>query len=224
MYYHKIKYNKTGHKENIDIIYKMPNYHNGIIYKLCCNDLSIKDIYIGSTTSFRKRKYAHKNSCNNIKSKNYNSKVYKFIRDNGGFKNWCMILIAETPCNSKIELNKHERYYYEKFSASLNINYPARTHKEYREDNKDKYKKYRDDNKDKSKKYKEDNKDKIKIKSKKYYEDNKDKIKKYREDNKYKICCEFCNKMISKLNITRHHKNTKKCLLIQKQNKNSKTK
>ena len=99
----------------------MPNYQKGIVYKLCCNDLSIKDIYIGSTTSFRKRKYTHKGSCNDINAKNYNSKVYKFIRDNGGFKNWSMILIAETASNSKLELNKHERYYYEKFSASLNI-------------------------------------------------------------------------------------------------------
>ena len=200
----------------------MPNYQNGIVYKLCCNDLSIKDIYIGSTTSFRKRKCAHKSNCNNIKRKSFNSKVYKFIRANGGFKNWCMILIAETPCNSKLELNKHERYYYEKFNSTLNSVNPARTHIEYREDNKDKIKiknkKYREKNKDKikikKKNYREENKDKIKIKKKNYREKNKIKVKNYREKNKYKICCEFCNKMISKLNITTHHK-TKKCLLIQ---------
>ena len=210
----------------------MPNYQNGVVYKLCCNDLSIKDIYIGSTTSFRKRKYAHKTCCNNINNKNYNFKVYKFIRDNGGWSNWSMILINETPCNSKLELNKHERYYYEKFNSTLNSDYPGRTLSEYNEDNKDKLKikkkKYRDENKDKlkikHKKYREENKDKLKIKHKKYREENKDKLKiktkKYRENyikmNKYKICCEFCNKMISKLNIPRHHK-TKTCLLIQKQ-------
>ena len=170
----------------------MPNYQNGVVYKLCCNDLSIKDIYIGSTTSFRKRKYTHKSQCNNIKSKNYNSKVYKFIRANCGFKNWSMILIAETPCNSKLELNKHERYYYEKFNSTLNSLYPGRTRSEYYEDNKDK----------------------IIIKVKNYRKKNNIKVKKYREANKYKVSCEFCNKMISKLNIPRHRKG-KKCLLIQ---------
>ena len=302
----------------------MPNYQNGMIYKLVCNDLSIKDIYIGSTTSFRKRKYTHKGSCNDINAKNYNSKVYKFIRDNGGFKNWSMVLIAETPCNSKLELNKFERKFYEELNPKLNSVCPGRTKKEwyndnkehnkikhkkyyednkdkikknyednkdkikikhkkyrqdnkdkikikqkkyyednkdkekirskkYREDNKDKSKKYREDNKDKSKKYYEDNKDKEKIRSKKYRENNKDKLKKYRDDNKdklkikqkkyrednkdkskieykkwyeknkeelntkrkMKINCEFCNKLISKRNITTHHK-TKKCILIKK--------
>ena len=198
----------------------MPNYQNGIVYKLCCNNLSIKDVYIGSTTSFRKRKYTHKSDCNDVNAKNYNSKVYKFIRDNGGFKNWSMILIAETPCNSKLELNKFERKFYEAFNPSLNSVYTGRTEKEYqkkyRQDNKDKIKirskKYRDDNKDKSKKYRENNKDKSKIEYKKYYEKNKEELNTKR---KMKINCEFCNKSISKRNITTHHK-SKKCILIKK--------
>ena len=115
----------------------MPNYQNAMIYKLVCNDLNISDIYIGSTVSFRRRKYAHKQCCNNPNSKKYNLKVYKFIRDNSGWDNWDMVLVANTPCNSKLELAKHERHYYEELNPTLNSYCPGRTKKEWLEKNKD---------------------------------------------------------------------------------------
>ena len=165
----------------------MPNYQNSCIYKIVCKDTLITDFYVGSTTSFRNRKYTHKSDCNNIKSKNYNSKVYNFIRKNGGFNNWDIILIADVVCNNKKELVKFERKYYEELNPKLNINYPTRTRQEYRKDNKDKLKlkgkDYYQNNKDKLKKYRKDNKDKLK----KYREKNKDKLKIYREKNKDKI-------------------------------------
>ena len=107
----------------------MVNYQNGMIYKLCCNDLNITDIYIGSTVCFKERKRCHKKSCNNPNSRNYNLKVYKFIRDNGGWDKWSMVLVANTSCNSKLELAKHERHYYEKLNATLNMIFPQRTQK-----------------------------------------------------------------------------------------------
>ena len=64
----------------------MPNYENGLIYKLCCKDANITDIYVGSTTNFKQRKKEHKADCHNENNKNYNRPVYKFIRENGG--NW----------------------------------------------------------------------------------------------------------------------------------------
>ena len=63
------------------------DYSRMIIYKLVCNDLNILDCYVGSTTDFSKRKYGHKSACNNCKIKNYNLKVYKIIRENGGWDN-----------------------------------------------------------------------------------------------------------------------------------------
>ena len=71
----------------------MTNYQNAVIYKLCCKDINISEIYIGSTSNMRIRKSVHKNICNNTSSRNYNSYVYKFIRENGGFINWYMILL-----------------------------------------------------------------------------------------------------------------------------------
>ena len=39
------------------------DYSKTIIYKIVCNDLNVKDIYVGSTTDFTKRKNKHKSCC-----------------------------------------------------------------------------------------------------------------------------------------------------------------
>ena len=41
------------------------DYSKTIIYKLCCKDINITDIYVGHTTNFIKRKNEHKSDCNN---------------------------------------------------------------------------------------------------------------------------------------------------------------
>jgi hypothetical protein len=69
------------------------NYSNTSIYKLCCKDIYIIDIYVGHTTDMRRRKWQHKTNCNNEKNKVYNLNVYQFIRNNGGWDNWDMIEI-----------------------------------------------------------------------------------------------------------------------------------
>ena len=88
--------------------FKVSNYNNSLIYKLCCKDPSIEEIYVGSTTNFKQRKTSHKKSCNNENNKGYNLKVYKFIRDNGGFENWSMIQIEPYSCETKRELETLE--------------------------------------------------------------------------------------------------------------------
>ena len=113
----------------------MPNYQKSFIYKLCCMDLTIEDIYIGSTTNFRCRKKQHKECCTNEKSSHYNSYVYQFIRNNGGWDNWEMILIKELSCNSRLELHAEERKNYEELKPTLNTQIPNRTIKEYRKEN-----------------------------------------------------------------------------------------
>ena len=113
------------------------DYSKTIIYKLVCNDLNIKDVYVGHTTNFIKRKANHKKSCNSINSKGYNLKVYQTIRGNGGFENWTMVEIEKYPCNDINEACARERYYYELLNAKLNTQCPGRNSKKYREDNKD---------------------------------------------------------------------------------------
>jgi len=127
----------------------MVNYNNSHIYKLCCKDTDITDIYIGSTINFRNRKCRHKSNCNNINNKEYNIKVYQFIREHGGFQNWEMILIENVNCNTKLELHKIERYYIEELQPSLNKQLPLRTKneydKEYYNDNKEKITEYKNE-------------------------------------------------------------------------------
>jgi len=170
----------------------MPNYENGLIYKLCCKDANITDIYIGSTTSFRHRKAGHKSDCNNENSKKYNFNLYKCIRENGGFLNWEMILVEYYSCKTKLELEKKEREIIEELKPTLNKTIPSRTKKEWYYDNKEKVKEWREENKEQlleyQKKYTDNNKEKIKENAKEYYEENKEKIaeydKKYYENNK----------------------------------------
>ena len=133
----------------------MVNYSQSIIYKIVSNNPEIKELYIGSTTNFSRRKCQHKTSCNNIKSKEYNFNVYQFIRDNGDWCNWSMILIEEYKCNSSMELLKRERYWIETLKATLNNNVPFRSSKEKKEyrqhyyrDKKDNYKQYYIDNRE----------------------------------------------------------------------------
>ena len=43
------------------------DYSNTIIYKITCNDSTVTDKYVGHTTNFVQRKYAHKDGCTNEK-------------------------------------------------------------------------------------------------------------------------------------------------------------
>ena len=98
----------------------MVNYKNSVIYKICCNDTEIKDIYIGSTTNFIMRKHKHKSVCNDPNNKQSYEYKYCFIRENGGWNNWNMIEIKSVECNNKRELEKYEREVYEEYKPTLN--------------------------------------------------------------------------------------------------------
>ena len=188
----------------------MVNYGNSMIYKLCCKDSNITDIYIGSTTNFYRRKSQHKNSCNNENSNEYNSYKYQFIRDNGGFENFDMILIENINVDNKRDLEKIERKYIDELKPSLNT-YKSYTTIEEKGKVKKKYDKvYREEHKEKCKEYDrkkyEKNKDKILEYKKQYYEKKKTEINEIRNE---KINCEFCNCLSSKQNMKRHQQSIK---------------
>ena len=195
----------------------MPFYQNSVIYKLChINDLDNENIYIGSTTNFKCRKNGHKADCNNKNSKNYNFKVYQFIRDNGGWDEWQMIPIETFSCNNKIDLKIRERYHIELLKSKLNKQIPSRTHKEYRDDNKEiineRNKIYSENNKEivaeKKKIYYNNNKEIVAEKNKIYYNNNKEIIA---EKAKEKTVCDKCGSIVMRSNLKRHQK-TKKCI------------
>ena len=96
------------------------DYSNTIIYKITCKDPSITDTYVGHTTNFVQRKHAHKNTCINEKSSNYNCKLYKTIRTNGGWDNWNMEIVTFFKCNDQYEARIKEQEYFILLNATLN--------------------------------------------------------------------------------------------------------
>ena len=105
------------------------DYSNTIIYTITCVDLTIQDIYVGHTTNFVQRKHAHKQGCNNVKSSNYKCKLYKIIRENGGWNNWTMKIIDFIHCTNGSEARQKEQEYYESLNATLNSVEPYSTPK-----------------------------------------------------------------------------------------------
>jgi hypothetical protein len=87
----------------------MVNYANSVVYKIMSLDPDIDNIFVGSTTAFRKRKHDHKKNCCNESSKEYKRYVYQFIRNNGGWDNWSMVVVKAYPdITSKMELLNKE--------------------------------------------------------------------------------------------------------------------
>jgi len=113
-----------------------------------------------------------------------------------------MILIENVICNSKRELEQIERKYMDELKPSLNTNNSYRT----KDDLKNYYEEKKEHKKSYDKIYRQNKKDKISEFKKKYYEDNKTEIL---QKQKEKINCEFCNSLITKIQLKRHQHTTK---------------
>ena len=197
------------------------------------DDYDNENVYIGSTSDFTRRKYGHKTSCNNPKSREHNLKKYQYIRENGGWDEWIMIVIENYPCNDKLELFKREDEIMCEMKSKLNDKRANRNKKKYYEDNKEHIAEYhkewcevnKEQRAEKAKEYQEVNKEKLTEYHKEYREANKEKIKEWREDNKEhiskynkkyrelnkeKIQCDICGCEIGRDSLARHRK-TKKC-------------
>lgn len=159
------------------------SYQKGCIYKIACKDPSITDCYVGSTTNFTKRKSKHKHYCKNPNTKKYNFKVYKFIRENGDWDNWEMILLEDFPCENNNQLKKRERDYLEELEASLNSICPYLTEEEAKYYKKTYQHEY-------SKIYRENNRDKLRLYKKEWRQKQKDK------KDLEKVEAELINEMI----------------------------
>jgi hypothetical protein len=95
------------------------------IYKIICKDINIKDCYIGSTCQkyISQRKGRHKWEY----KKNNNIKLYKFMRENGGFNNFEFIIIHRCICKDKAEKYRIEKQFYDKLKPTLNNYNPCPT-------------------------------------------------------------------------------------------------
>jgi hypothetical protein len=96
-----------------------PDFRDSVVYQIYCLNPIITDVYVGST-NFTVRKKNHKYSC---KKSCY--KVYKFIRDNGGWENWNMVIIKKYPnLTERYQLFKKERKWIKKMNPTLNKTTP----------------------------------------------------------------------------------------------------
>jgi hypothetical protein len=167
------------------------DYSQTVIYKLCCKDVTINQIYVGHTTNINNRKHNHKSNCCNSNLQNYNLFVYKFIRENGGWDNWSMIQIEEYDCNNKREAEMRERQWIETLNAKLNCNNPISSKEEKDKQKQEWYEENKNIILEKKKEHYEENKEQILEKVKQYAEKNKEQIseyqKEYQEKNKETI-------------------------------------
>ena len=174
----------------------------GSIYIIRSKDLSLHDIYVGSCKDFRKRMCIHKYNCCNEKYHGYNLKLYKFIRANGGWDNFCMEEIDT--CDVE-RLRQTEQEYIDKLNPSLNELRAYRS-EEYCKEYQQNWKKNNRDriNQWARKRYDRD-REKCVERVKKYNKENKDKIK---EKRMKKINCD-CGSIVSKSGISEHKRTIK---------------
>jgi hypothetical protein len=189
------------------------DYSRTFAYMLCCKDPTITDVYVGHTTNLTKRKTHHKALCNNANNntdQKYHRYVYRFLRENGGWNNWEMIVLETKSCIDGKDARKFEREWFEKKGATLNKARPIisreeelladrQYHRDHQDEKKEYDKIYYQKNTDKKKKYQkiycQEHREEISERQKKYHEEHKDewreykKIynKKYRQENKDEI-------------------------------------
>jgi predicted GIY-YIG superfamily endonuclease len=161
-----------------------------VIYKIYYKDVLL---YVGSTTDLKQRKWTHKHSCYNENRKDYNMKLYQYIRDNNIVFEDLIWNFEETDITDKTEALKFEGSKILELNPICNYEIAGNgTGKEWRESNKEKIseqkKQYREANKEKLREYhkqwREDNKEQRAEYRKQYYEKNKDEYNKRRRERR----------------------------------------
>ena len=221
------------------------NYDETHFYRIVCKDLHIKDCYVGHTTDFYSRKCRHKSNCNNTNQEHYSLYVYEFIRANGGWDNWDMILVKTEKCSNELEARSKERGYIEMFQASLNsIKRPYVPEEEKQELYKEYYDGHREEILEQKKDYYQYSREERLEYRHRYYEREKDSIlerkrekrlenieeerkkdreqyhkhkEKYLARDKEKVECE-CGAVVSRGHMSEHKKSKKHQQYLQSQN------
>lgn len=168
---------------------KKDKRYDYIIYKLCCDECD--DFYVGSTRNIVQRKKTHKTSCNNPKNKAYNTKIYRTMREFGGWDEWRLCPHELMENSTKFEAECQEEVVRMRLKAELNSrrascggitreDYQKQYYQEHKEYIKEYSKGYRDghyeEKKDYIKHYYEGNRATILEQKKNFYQENKDKI------------------------------------------------
>ena len=96
------------------------DYSKTIMYKIQHNeDESL--LYVGSTTNFNNRKSHHKGICVNQASSAYNRKLYRMIRENGGWDCFSMVKIEDFSCENGRDAEAREDELMRELNADMNM-------------------------------------------------------------------------------------------------------
>ena len=154
-----------------------PSIKDYIFYKIFCVDKSVELSYIGSTADWKQRNRHHKSDCNNQNSRAYNYKVYKTIRENGGWGNFKMVEIGKQEQLTPQQAKQIEEKYRVELNADMNDCRCFLTEEEKQEQKKE----WRENNPDYNKNWRKNNKEHIQEQKKEWYKNNKEHIKKYNQ-------------------------------------------
>ena len=116
------------------------------VYSIQCKDKEVKEFYIGSTKTYCFRYRHHKSHCINKNTRKYTGPLYQFIRQNGGWDNWEMIVEVKTDDLTKEDREILEQVYKDLLQPHLNSKNvigidkekEKKTNQEYYEKNKEK--------------------------------------------------------------------------------------
>ena len=102
-------------------------------YKIYCLDDSVKDLYVGSTTSFNDRVNCHRSRSKREGQDNCDNKLYKAIRSNGYWDNWTIEILEKRLCDDARDAWHIELEYILELNATLNSKYSFRTLEELKQ-------------------------------------------------------------------------------------------
>jgi len=101
-----------------------------ILYKICIADYT----YIGSTRDWIQRQRNHKSDFFNANRPAYNYKLYKTIRENGGWDAIEKSPIEEYDCDGPIQAHIREEHWRREYNAQMNTRRAHRTREEFVQD------------------------------------------------------------------------------------------
>jgi hypothetical protein len=165
---------------------KIKDYSRAVVYKIVCKDTCVSFVYVGSTSNYRMRLSHHKSDYFNVSSPRHKLPLYEFMRANGDWTNFEVIIVEEFPCSSKRELEEREQYWKVECGDNMGLKKAHITKEQIKEEAHKHYIENREQRLQQAKEYYEANKEK----KRKYYEVNKERIlenSKKRYNQKQKI-------------------------------------
>jgi hypothetical protein len=113
----RLSVNSIGSLNSLWVDYEFPT-----IYKIFCLDPLVTEVYVGKTNNFCYRQFMHYMSCDVLGD---SKKVYKFIREHGGWSNWKMVRVEVYPHATEFELDRLEFIWWKRLGGELNMRVPG---------------------------------------------------------------------------------------------------